>query len=183
MQFGTIQIHSSASQSTQVYVPIQRIRLKAQLGNLTVDYYISQAQHATIQNLVVIQGDYLANLQYETFSWDGCVTYPGYDSMVNLRSGSIQFMLVEDTCHHILVVFSKISQLTAVMDTARQAPHQQLSGFMQTTSKINYNLLIRTANIISPLPKALNNCLIAHLGAIPASNAFASDENKHQLFF
>ncbi|MBW0485045.1 hypothetical protein O181_024760 [Austropuccinia psidii MF-1] len=64
------------------------------------------------------------------------------------------------------------------MDNARKAAHQQVSGFMQKTSKMHYNVLIRTPNIISPLHKALNNCLIAHLGAISVSNAFASDENK-----
>ncbi|MBW0511080.1 hypothetical protein O181_050795 [Austropuccinia psidii MF-1] len=154
------------------------MRFKAHLGNLTVHDYIAQTQHAKIQSLVVIQGDDLANLQYDTFSWDGCITYPGYDSMLSLRSVSIQSMFVEDTCHHILVFFSKISQLKAVMDTARQAAHQQVSGFMQNTSNTHYDVLIRTANITSPLQKAFNNCLIAHLRAISVSNAFASDENE-----
>ncbi|MBW0469311.1 hypothetical protein O181_009026, partial [Austropuccinia psidii MF-1] len=154
------------------------MRVKARLGNLTVHDDTAQTQHAKFRSLVEIQGDDLADLQYETFSRDGCVTYPGYDSMVYLRSGSIQFTLVEDTCHRILVFFSKFAQMKAVMDTARQAARQQASGFTQTTSKIHYDVLIRTPIIIFPLHKASTDCLIAHLGEISASNAFASDENK-----
>ncbi|MBW0512400.1 hypothetical protein O181_052115 [Austropuccinia psidii MF-1] len=59
------------------------------------------------------------------------------------------------------------------MDTARKA-----SGFTQTTSKIHYDVLIRTPIIIFPLHIASIDCLIAHLGEISASNAFTSDENK-----
>ncbi|MBW0544994.1 hypothetical protein O181_084709 [Austropuccinia psidii MF-1] len=95
--------------------------------------------------------------------------------MVYLRSGSIQFTLVEDTCHRILVFFLKLAQIKDVMDTERQAARQQESGFVQTTSKIHYDLLIRTPIIILPLHKALADCLIAHLGEISASNASTSD--------
>ncbi|MBW0502483.1 hypothetical protein O181_042198 [Austropuccinia psidii MF-1] len=67
------------------------------------------------------------------------------------------------------------------MDTSRKAARQQASGFMQTTSNINYNLLIRTLIIIFPPHKASTNCLIVNLGEIYASNAFASDENKEEF--
>ncbi|MBW0503020.1 hypothetical protein O181_042735 [Austropuccinia psidii MF-1] len=64
------------------------------------------------------------------------------------------------------------------MDTVRQAARQQANGFTKGTSKIHYNVSIRTPIIIFPLHQTSTNCLIAHLGEISVANAFLSDENK-----
>ncbi|KAA1090635.1 hypothetical protein PGT21_008107 [Puccinia graminis f. sp. tritici] len=166
---------SSADVSVLLNGPTMRIN--ARLGNLTLEDDTVESNNAKFQRLVEIQGDDLANFQYETFL-KGDSTYPGHDSMVYLRSGSIQFTVVESIWHRLLVFFSKFAQMKAVMDAASAAARQQANDLSQTTTKMHYDILIRTPIIIFPLDGNSTDSLIAYLGEINASNSFSGSGDE-----
>ncbi|PLW57557.1 hypothetical protein PCANC_01138, partial [Puccinia coronata f. sp. avenae] len=152
-------------------------RVNARLGNLTLEDDTVESSDTKFRRLVEIQGDDLANFQYETFL-QGDNTYPGHDSMVYLRSGSIQFTIVDGIWHRILIFFSKFAQMKAVMDAASEAARQQATELSQTSTKMHYDVLIRTPIIIFPLDGNSTDSLIAYLGEINASNSFSEDQGN-----
>jgi len=166
---------SSADFSVLLNGPTMRIN--ARLGNLTIEDDTVERNTTKFRRLVEIQGDDLANFQYETFL-KGDSTYPGHDSMVYLRSGSIQFTIVEGIWHRLLIFFSKFAQMKAVMDAASAAARQQANDLSQTSTKMHYDILIRTPIIIFPLPSNSTDSLIAYLGEINASNSFSESNGS-----
>lgn len=166
---------SSADISVLLNGPTMRVN--ARLGNLMLEDDTLESKSTKFRRLVEIQGDELANFQYETFL-RGDVTYPGHDSMVYLRSGSIQFTIVDGIWHRILVFFSKFAQMKAVMDAASAAARQQANDLSQTNSTMHYDILIRTPIIIFPRDVSSTDSLIAYLGEIHASNSFSLSDDK-----
>ncbi|KAG0143880.1 hypothetical protein CROQUDRAFT_660682 [Cronartium quercuum f. sp. fusiforme G11] len=153
------------------------MRVNARLGSLTLRDDTEASKSSQFRNLVEIQGDDLADFQYETFPRIEHSS-PGPDSMVYLRSGSIQFTFVDDILHRILVFFSKFARMKAVMDAASQAARQQASDLAQTDSRMSYDVLIRTPIIVFPREGSSTDSLIAHLGEINASNTFSWPDGK-----
>ncbi|WAR59578.1 hypothetical protein PtB15_11B218 [Puccinia triticina] len=70
---------SSADFSVLLNGPTMRVN--ARLGNLTIEDDTVESNDTKFRRLVEIQGDDLANFQYETFL-KGDSTYPGHDSMI-----------------------------------------------------------------------------------------------------
>ncbi|KAH9459830.1 hypothetical protein Pst134EB_008053 [Puccinia striiformis f. sp. tritici] len=166
---------SSADVSVLLNGPTMRVN--ARLGSLTLEDDTVESNHTKFRRLVEIQADDLANFQYETFL-EGDSTYPGHDSMVYLRSGSIQFTIVESIWHRLLVFFSKFAQMKAVMDAASAAARQQANDLSQTSTKMHYDILIRTPIIIFPLDGNSTDSLVAYLGEINASNSFSGSDDQ-----
>ncbi|KNZ51248.1 hypothetical protein VP01_4026g1 [Puccinia sorghi] len=132
-------------------------------GHLTIEDDTLKRKTTESQHLVEIQGDDLADFQCGNFLEESRM-YPGNDSMVYLRSGSIQFTIVECIWHCLLIFFSKRS-------------NQSHHGCCYR--KIPFNILIQTTIIIYPLQSNSTNSFIAYLGEINASHSF-SERNFDQ---
>lgn len=174
MKLATLSL-SAADVSVLLNGPSMRVN--ARLGNLTLRDDTEHSIGSKFRNLVEIQGDDLADFQYETFPRTE-KTPPGHDSMIYLRSGSIQFTVVDDILHRILIFFSKFARMKAVMDAASQAARQQASDLAQNDSRMCYDILIRTPIIVFPRDRSSTDYLVAHLGEINASNSFSWPDGK-----
>ncbi|PLW25007.1 hypothetical protein PCASD_23287 [Puccinia coronata f. sp. avenae] len=118
-------------------------RVNARLGNLTLEDDTVESSDTKFRRLVEIQGDDLANFQYETFLQGTTLTL-----------------------------------FNAVMDAASEAARQQATELSQTSTKMHYDVLIRTPIIIFPLDGNSTDSLIAYLGEINASNSFSEDQGN-----
>ncbi|KAI8450966.1 hypothetical protein BY996DRAFT_6432303 [Phakopsora pachyrhizi] len=153
------------------------MRIHARLSSLQLRDDTAKSKDSSFRQLVDIQGDDLADFQYETFV-PGDHLYPGHDSMIYLRSGSIQLTVMDEILHRILVFFSKFAKMKAVMDAASQVARQQANEFTQKENNMHFDILIRTPIIIFPRLRNSKDCLIAHLGEINASNSFMGTMEK-----
>jgi vacuolar protein sorting-associated protein 13A/C len=153
------------------------IRVSARLGNLTLEDNFSTT---TPQEMLSIQGDELADFRYETFDPLDKSTYPGYESSVYLRTGSLRFSFRTEPVHRILVFFTKFGRMKAVYDAATQAAAQRANEMQTLIPKMHYDVLIRTPIVVFPnedgSPK---DVVTARLGEISLSNEF--EVSKEQV--
>jgi vacuolar protein sorting-associated protein 13A/C len=166
---------SAADVSVMLRAPTMRVA--ARLGNLTfVDDFSSDEP----KEMLSIQGDELADFQYETYDPSDKTTYPGHDTLVYLRSGSFQFTFSEEPVHRILVFFSKFARMKAVYDAATQAAAQRATEMQTMIPKMHYDILIRTPIVVFPRDE-LNSkdVIVANLGEISLANRF--EVSKEQV--
>jgi len=151
------------------------MRVAARLGNLTFQDDFSADEP---KEMLSIQGDELADFQYETFDPTDKSTYPGHDTSVYLRSGSFKFTFIEEPVHRILVFFSKFAKMKAVYDAATQAAAQRATEMQTMIPKMHYDILIHTPIVVFPRDELHSKDQIAaNLGEISLANVFeVSDE-------
>lgn len=159
---------SAADVSVMLRSPTMRVA--ARLGNLT---FVDDFSSTGPKEMLSIQGDELADFQYETYDPDDHATYPGHDTLVYLRTGSLKFTFVEEPVHRILIFFSKFARMKAVYDAASQAAAQRATEMQTRVSKMHYDILIRTPIVVFPRAEiGSNDIIIANLGEISLSNQF-----------
>ncbi|ORY90221.1 hypothetical protein BCR35DRAFT_261800 [Leucosporidium creatinivorum] len=164
---------SAADVSVMLRSPTMRVA--ARLGNLSFQDDFSADEP---KEMLSIQGDELADFQYETFDPSDKATYPGHDTSVYLRSGSLKFTFIEEPVHRILVFFSKFAKMKAVYDAATQAAAQRATEMQTMIPKMHYDILIHTPIVVFPRDE-LNSKdeIAANLGEISLVNEFeVSDE-------
>ena len=152
------------------------MRVGARLGNLSLVDDINQGASADspLRQLVAIQGQELADFKYETFdakSYD----YPGYDSKIYLRSGSIKVNFLEEPFRKIINFLVKFGKMQAIFNAAREAAANRASQMQESTSKIHFDVLIKTPILVFPRVMVADrprDLLTAYLGEIYASNEF-----------
>ncbi|GAA6061937.1 hypothetical protein JCM10212_001505 [Sporobolomyces blumeae] len=146
------------------------IRVNARLGNLTLEDDFSSTAP---QEMLSIQGDEFADFRYETYDTSDKSTYPGYESSVYLRSGSLRFSFRTEPVHRILVFFTKFGRMKAVYDAATQAAAQRATEMQTMIPKMHYDILIRTPIVIFPDEEgSTDDVVTARLGEISLSNQF-----------
>lgn len=146
------------------------MRVAARLGNLT---FVDDFSSSKPREMLSIQGDELADFQYETYDPTDSVSYPGHDTLVYLRSGSLQFTFIEEPVHRILVFFSKFAKMKAIYDAATQAAAQKANEMGTQVSKMHYDILIRTPIVVFPRDESHSrDSIIANLGEISLNNKF-----------
>jgi len=123
------------------------IRVAARLGNLSLHDDFSSAAP---QEMLTIQGDELADLRYETYDPSDKSTYPGYDTSVHLRSGSLRFTFRTEPVHRILVFFTQFGRMKAVYDAATQAAAQRATEMQTMIPKMHYDILVKTPIVVFP---------------------------------
>ncbi|GAA6031882.1 hypothetical protein JCM8097_003317 [Rhodosporidiobolus ruineniae] len=152
------------------------IRVAARLGNLSLhDDFSSQAP----QEMLTIQGDQLADFRYETFDASDSSSYPGYDTAVNLRSGSFRFTFRSEPVHRILVFFTQFGRMKAVYDAAAQAASQRATEMQTMIPKMHYDIQVKTPILVFPNEDGrVEDTIVAHLGELSLKNEFdVSDES------
>ena len=162
------------------------MRIGARLGNLSLVDDINQgaASDSSLRQLLTIQGNELADFKYQTFD-SRDEAYPGYDTKIYLRSGSIKVNFLEEPFRKIIGFLVKFGQMQAIFNAARQAAANQASQMQESTSKMHFDVLIKTPILVFPRVMVADkprDLLTAYLGEIYASNEFiALDDSKPSI--
>ncbi|KAJ8122891.1 hypothetical protein ONZ43_g1029 [Nemania bipapillata] len=169
-----------------VFISGKTMRVAAKLGNLTLidDINVGAAEDSSFRQLVTIQGHELADFRYETFDASNKKAYPGYDSSIFLRAGSIKINFLEEPFRKIIEFLVKFGKMQAIYNAARQAAANQAQQLQQITSKIKFDVIINTPIIVFPRPlspdRPKRDLVTAYLGEIYAQNKFAPlDDSKN----
>lgn len=152
------------------------MQLKARLGSLSLVDDVNQGapEDSPLRRLIAIEGEELADFKYETFSTEKA-NYPGYDTAIFLRSGSIKINFLEEPFRKIMEFGVKFGKMQAIFNAARQAAASQATQVQQNASKMHFDVLVRTPIVV--FPRAITgerprDLLTAYLGEIYASNKF-----------
>ncbi|XDG02739.1 hypothetical protein ABKA04_002354 [Annulohypoxylon sp. FPYF3050] len=162
-----------------VFLLGKTMRVAAKLGDLTLvdDVNIGASEDSSFRQLVTIQGDELADFRYETYDANNKKAYPGYDSSIYLRAGSIKVSFLEEPFRKIIEFLVKFGKMQAIYNAARQAAANQAQQLQQSTSRFKFDVIVNTPIIV--FPRALSpdhpkrDLVTAYLGEIYAQNKFA----------
>jgi len=152
------------------------MQLKARLGSLSLVDDVNQGapEDSPLRRLIAIEGDELADFKYETFNTEK-ENYPGYDTAIFLRSGSIKINFLEEPFRKLMEFGVKFGKMQAIFNAAREAAASQASQVQQSTSKMHFDILVRTPIVVFPraiIGERPRDLLTAYLGEIYASNKF-----------
>ncbi|KAK6533217.1 hypothetical protein TWF281_007367 [Arthrobotrys megalospora] len=169
---------SLASADVGVFLMGKTMRIGARLGNFSLldDINEGASAESDLRQLMTIEGDNLADFRYETFDPDNAATYPGYDTSIFLKSGSIRVNFVEEPFRKIVNFMVKFGRMQALFNAARQAAVNQASQMQERANRIQFDITIQTP--IITFPRAPRNdrvgrdTITAFLGEIYASNKF-----------
>ncbi|KAI1770524.1 vacuolar protein sorting-associated protein 13 [Hypoxylon cercidicola] len=161
-----------------VFLLGKTMRVAAKLGDLTLvdDVNVGASEGSSFRQLVTIQGDELADFRYETYDPNNKKAYPGYDSSVYLRAGSIKVNFLEEPFRKIIEFLVKFGKMQAIYNAARQAAASQAQQLQQSTSRFKFDVIVNTPIIV--FPRALSpdrprrDLITVYLGEIYAQNMF-----------
>ncbi|CZT04223.1 related to vacuolar protein sorting-associated protein VPS13 [Rhynchosporium graminicola] len=171
-----------------IFVLGKTLRIAAKLGDLSLLDDIDQgaSSDSNLRKLITIQGDDLADFRYETFDPDSGDGYPGYDSSIYLRAGSIKLNFLEEPFRKIIDFLVKFGKMQAIFNAARQAAADQASQIQQNANRMKFDINIKTPIVVFPRvmmagqPK--RDLLTAYLGEIYAENKFVPlDDSKDAI--
>lgn len=171
-----------------IFVMGKTLRIGAKLGDLTLLDDINQgaSEDSSLRRLITIQGDDLADFRYETFDADSGTSYPGYDSSIYLRAGSIKLNFLEEPFRKIIDFVVKFGKMQALFNAARLAAANQASQLQQSTSRFKFDINIKTPIVVFPrvimAGRPKRDLLTAYLGEIYAQNKFIPlDDSEHAI--
>ncbi|KAI1434010.1 vacuolar protein sorting-associated protein 13 [Xylaria sp. CBS 124048] len=161
-----------------VFITGKTMRVAAKLGDLTLvdDVNVGAAEDSSFRQLITIQGHELADFRYETFDPSNDKVYPGYDTSIFLRAGSIKVNFLEEPFRKIIEFLVKFGKMQAIYNAARQAAASQAQQLQHITSKFKFDIIINTPIIVFPRPltpgRSRRDLVTAYLGEIYAQNTF-----------
>ena len=181
IRLATLSLNSA---DVGVFLVGSAMRISARLGNLSLRDDVNEGAEpdSMLRQLITIQGDELAHFKYQTFESND-KSYPGYDSKIFLRSGSIKVHFLDEPFRKIIGFLVKFGRMQAIYNAARQAAANQASRVQEGESKMQFDLLMKTPILVFPRTMTSDrprDLLTAYLGEIYASNQFAertSEEN------
>ncbi|KAK4542998.1 hypothetical protein LTR36_005996 [Oleoguttula mirabilis] len=175
---------SLTSAEVSVFIAGKTMQVGARLGNLGLVDDINQgvSEKSALRQLVSIQGDELADFRFETFDPES-KDYPGHDTTIFLRSGSIKINFITEPFRKIMEFGVKFGKMQAIFNAARQAAATQASKVQESASKMHFDVLIKTPIVAFPRMIITENpqrdTVTAYLGEIYANNKFVPlDEGK-----
>ncbi|CAO1616705.1 unnamed protein product [Parajaminaea phylloscopi] len=158
------------------------LRVAARIGSLLIlDNTQREVASPDFKKLLSIEGDELADFSYETFDPSDHAAYPGYDSSIWLRSGSLRITFLEDLIRDLLQYFSKFARMKAVYDAATQAASAQATQLQQQVSKMHYDIIVQSPVVVVPRDTRSADVLVANLGEIYAHNTFPSRNDRDHV--
>lgn len=168
-----------------VFLLAGTMRVSTRLGNLSLtdDVNLGVPANSPLRQLITIQGDDLADFRYETFDANNAKTYPGYDSSIYLRAGSIKMNFMEEPFRKIIDFLVKFGKMQAIYNAARQAAANQANQLQQSNNRIKFDVVVNTPIVVFPrvvVPgRPKRDLLTAYLGEIYAQNKFSPlDDSK-----
>lgn len=173
VRLATLSLNSG---NVGIFLNGSMMQVKARLGSLSLvdDINLGAPENSPLRRLVAIEGDELADFKYETFD-SSRKNYPGYDSGVYLRSGSVKIHFLEEPFRKIMEFGVKFGRMQAIYNAARQAAANQATQVQQRAQKMHFDVLIKTPIVIFPrvvIGDRPRDLLTAYLGEIYASNKF-----------
>jgi vacuolar protein sorting-associated protein 13A/C len=162
-----------------VFLLGRTMRVASKLGALDLIDDVNQgvSEKSPLRQLVTIQGDELADFRYETFDATSPETYPGYDSSVFLRAGSVKLNFLEEPFRKIVEFLVKFGKMQAIYNAARQAAANQATQIQQSNSRFKFDVIVKTPIVVFPrvvvTEQSKGDVITAHLGEIYAQNKFA----------
>lgn len=162
-----------------IHLSGKTMRVGAKLGDLSLvdDINAGASEDSSLRRLVTIQGNELADFRYETFDSSNEKAYPGYDSSIFLRAGSIKVNFQEEPFRKIIEFLVKFGKMQAIYNAARQAAANQAQQLQQSTSRFKFDVIVNTPIIVFPGPvtpgQVKRDLTTAYLGEIYAQNKFA----------
>lgn len=152
------------------------MQVHARLGSLSLVDDINQgaSEDSPLRRLITIEGDNFADFKYETFDKE-LKSYPGHDSTVFLRSGSIKINFLEEPYRKIISFLVKFGKMQAIFNAARQAAANQATQIQESSAKMHFDIIVKTPILVFPgaitgdRPRDL---MTAYLGEIYANNKF-----------
>jgi vacuolar protein sorting-associated protein 13A/C len=168
-----------------IFIMGKTMRIGAKLGDLSLLDDINQgaSTNSNLRKLITIQGDDLADFRYETFDSESGEAYPGYDSSIYLRAGSIKLNFLEEPFRKIIEFLVKFGKMQAIFNAARQAAANQASQIQQNAGRVKFDVNIKTPIVVFPRVmtpgRPRRDLLTAYLGEIYAENKFVPlDDSK-----
>ena len=140
-------------------------------------------EQSSLRQLVSIQGDELADFRYETFDAES-KSYPGHDSSIFLRAGSLKVNFVTEPFRKIMEFGVKFGKMQAIFNAAREAAANQASKVQESASKMHFDIIVKTPIVAFPRMVITESpderdLMTAYLGEIYASNKFVPlDDTK-----
>ncbi|KAF5009616.1 hypothetical protein FDECE_4176 [Fusarium decemcellulare] len=162
-----------------IFLRGKTMRISARLGDLSLvdDVNLGVSEESHLRQLVTIQGDDLADFRYETFDSSNSKAYPGYDSSVFLRAGSVKVNFVEEPFRKIIDFLVKFGKMQALYNAARQAAMNQANQMQQSPSRFKFDVVVNTPIVVFPRVvkpgRTERDLITAYLGEIYAQNKFA----------
>ncbi|KAI1407326.1 vacuolar protein sorting-associated protein 13 [Hypoxylon sp. FL1857] len=168
-----------------VFLLGKTMRVAAKLGDLTLvdDVNIGASEKSSFRQLVTIQGEELADFRYETYDSSN-KAYPGYDSSVFLRAGSIKVNFLEEPFRKIIEFLVKFGKMQAIYNAARQAAANQAQQLQQSTGRFKFDVIINTPIVVFPRSlspdRPKRDLITAYLGEIYAQNKFTPLDDSEE---
>lgn len=155
------------------------MRLGASLGNISfLDELAKDDSPFDEREILTIEGHDLANLTYETYDPADHETFPGYNSFVKLRSGSLKVLVSPKPLQHLSAFLTKLARLKAVYDAASQAAMQRAAEVV----RMRYDVEVKTPILVLPQldgeQKPGNERVIVRLGQVSAKNEYFKDRPR-----
>jgi vacuolar protein sorting-associated protein 13A/C len=165
-----------------IYLDAPTMQVKARLGSLSLVDDINQGapEDSPLRRLIAIEGDDLADFKYQTYSMERS-DYPGYDSGVYLRSGSIKVNFLEEPFRKIMEFGVKFGKMQGIFNAARQAAANQATQVQESASKMHFDIVVKTPIVVFPramVDERPRDLLTAYLGEIYASNKFVGIQGQ-----
>ena len=139
------------------------------IGNICMDDCVKRRPDQVHFRFLDLQGSETFHMVYETFqpSMSG---YPGHNSALTIRSGSVTVTYLEDFLMELLQFLARFLEMNQVIENARKAALEQANQIGQT--RMHFDIKLETPVLI--LPKSLNSkeLLIANLGEAVILNDF-----------
>ena len=159
-----------------IYLDAPTMQIKARLGSLSLVDDINQGapEDSPLRRLIAIEGDDLADFKYQTYD-PTRKDYPGYDSGVYLRSGSIKLNFLEEPFRKMMEFGVKFGKMQGIFNAARQAAANQATQVQESASKMHFDIIVKTPIVVFPramIDDRPRDLLTAYLGEIYASNKF-----------
>ncbi|KAJ5640466.1 hypothetical protein N7528_000091 [Penicillium herquei] len=166
-----------------IFLVGQSMTIQSRIGSLTLvdDVNLGAPEDSDVRRLLAIEGENFADFKYQTFDPES-ETYPGYDSEVYLRSGSIKINFLEEPYRKIINFLVKFGKMQAIFNAARQAAANQANQLQENASRMRLDIVVKTPILVFPRVMADDrprDTITAHLGEIYAKNEFVPmDEGK-----
>lgn len=162
-----------------VFLRGSTMRVSAKLGDLNLVDDVNQGvpEDSNLRRMIAIEGDELADFRYETFDSSNKTTYPGYDSSIFLRAGSLKLNFLEEPFRKIIDFLVKFGKMQAIFNAARQAAANQANQIQQSPNRFKYDVVVKTPIVVFPRVvrpgRQERDLITAYLGEIYAQNKFA----------
>lgn len=159
------------------------MQVQSRIGSLTLidDVNVGASEDSPLRRLLTIEGEDFADFKYQTFD-PNSEDYPGYNSEVFLRSGSIKINFLEEPYRKIINFLVKFGKMQAIFNAARQAAANQATQLQENASRMRFDIVVKTPILVFPRvmkDDRPRDSITAHLGEIYASNTFVPlDDTK-----